>query len=292
MGQPPLSRHLDFIKYSVVDGAEIHPKMVADDWRRANDHYHTLEQTEAGLADSVEYIPLTPAQRKLTAKIRADSRFRHTFNKMPTEFAQVELAKLTIFQTCVDEAHVAALAARLKPKPDFKGLLEFCFPLTVSEAPVEMQRAGPRRYLFSSTSTDFRFQSPLLLTPAQLQNVETYGPIVGLAGVPVGFGSNLFSVIRSGTRMLLHNGYHRACAMLSAGITHAPCIVQTVTRQDEFDVVAKADVADRTEFYFRSVRPPLLKDFFDPKIRRIFTVRQVKRVVEVNFDIREYTLPL
>jgi hypothetical protein len=145
--------------------------------------------------------------------------------------------------------------------------------------------------VFSSESTDFRFQNPMLLRPSQLSNVETSGPILGIAGVAVGFGSNLFSVIRSGSRMLLHNGYHRACAMRAAGITHAPCIVQTVTRQDEFDVVAKAEVAERTEFYFRTQRPPMLKDFFDPKIRRVFLVRRTKRVIEVNFDVREFTIP-
>lgn len=292
VGQPPLRRHLDFFKNLVIDSDTITQKSVADTWREANDHYETLETTEAGVADSATCVPLTAAQQKLTAKVRADVRFRKTFDTFPTEICMVELAKLVIYQTRVDEEHVKALAKRLKPAPDFKGLLAFCFPLTVSDAPVRMERVGPRRYVFSSPSTDFRFQNPMLLQPENITGIETSGPIVGLAGVPVGFGSNLFSVIRSGTRMLLHNGYHRACAMLEAGITHAPCIVQTVTRQDELDVAAKAEVAEKTDFYFRAVRPPLLKDFFDPKIRRVFTVKRMKRVIEVNFDIREFTVPL
>lgn len=292
LGQPPLSKYLDFVKNLVAEGRHLHPKDLADNWRRANDHYELLEQKEANLADAAECIPLTPAQQKLTKKVRADARFRRTFDTMPTDICMVELDKLVIYQTRVDEEHIKSLVKRLKPKPTFSGLLDFCFPLEVSKAPVDIERVGPRRYVFSSPSTDFRFQNTMLLTPEQLRNIETTGPIVGIAGLPVGFGSNLFSAIRSGTRMLLHNGYHRACALRAAGITHAPCIVQTVTRQDEFDVVAKAEVAEKTEFYFRSVRPPMLKDFFDPKIRHVYTVNRMKRVIEVNFDVREFTLPL
>ena len=292
IGQPPLHRHLDFVKGVVVDGETLSRKTLTDAWRAANDHYEVLETSEAGVADQATCVPLTAAQQKLTAKVRADVRFRKTFDTMPTEICMVELAKLVIYQTRVDEEHVLNLAKRLRPKPNLKALIEFCFPLEVSAAPIDIARVGPRRYVFSSPSTDFRFQNPMLLQPENITGIETSGPIVGLAGVPVGFGSNLFSVIRSGTRMLLHNGYHRACAMLEAGITHAPCIVQTVTRQDELDVAAKAEVAEKTDFYFRSVRPPLLKDFVDPKIRRVFTVKRMKRVIEVNFDIREFTVPL
>lgn len=292
LGQPPLTKHLDFIKNRLVATTPTDPRAAANAWREANDYYAELEQTEGGVADAVQCIPLTVGQSKLTAAVRADVRFRKTFTSMPTDICMVELEKLVIYQTRVDADYLDILAARLKPRPTFKGLLKFCFPLEVSEVPVDVQRVGPRRLVFSAASTDFRFQNPMVIDRAQLQGIETAGPIVNIAGVPVGFGSNLFSVIRSGTRMLLHNGYHRACAMLAAGITHAPCIVQTVTRQEEFEVVAKAEVADKTAFYFRSVRPPLLKDFFDPNIRRIFNVQRTKRVVEINFDIREFTVPV
>lgn len=291
LGQPPLQRYLDFVKTRVAGGDKLSPKALADKWRTANDYYHELEIREAGLADSAEHRPLSISQQKLTQKVRADARFRKTFDSMPTEFAWVELDKLVIFQTHVDEQHIETLTKRIRPQSSFRELMDFCFPLTVSDAEVSMQRVGQRRYVFSSESTDFRFQNPMLLKPAQLNDIESSGPIVGIAGLAVGFGSNLFSVIRSGSRMLLHNGYHRACAMRAAGLTHAPCIVQTVTRQDEFDVVAKAEVAERTEFYFRTQRPPLLKDFFDPRIRRVYPVRRTKRVIEVNFDVREFTVP-
>jgi hypothetical protein len=86
-------------------------------------------------------------------------------------------------------------------------------------------------------------------------------------GLVVGFSTNFFNVVRDDKRLLLHNGYHRACALRALGITHVPCVIQTVTRRDELDLIAKDNVAEDPAFYFAACRPPLLKDFFDPRIR-------------------------
>ena len=67
---------------------------------------------------------------------------------------------------------------------------------------------------------------------------------------------------------MLHNGYHRACAIRAMGVTHAPCVITPVDTQDELEVIAKSAVAKSPELYFKSHRPPLLRDYFDPKIRK------------------------
>ena len=76
--------------------------------------------------------------------------------------------------------------------------------------------------------------------------------------------------------------------MHAAGITHAPCVVQTASRVDELQVCVKSRIADQAEFYFESARPPLLKDFFDPRIRKLLPVRRRVRQIEVSFEIRDY----
>ena len=141
---------------------------------------------------------------------------------------------------------------------------------------------------FSSVSTDLRRHEPVLLQPEQVTGHRTFGPVSAYVGLPVGFGSNFFTGIAYGDRILLHNGYHRAYAMRARGITHAPCIIQKVTRRDEIEVAAKQDVADDPAFYFASKRPPLLKDFFDPKISTVFEVHQTKKMIEVTFEVRDF----
>jgi hypothetical protein len=156
-----------------------------------------------------------------------------------------------------------------------------------------MKCVGSKRYVFSSESTDFHFHEAIMLRPEQISGYENYGPLAGVAGIAVGFGSNFLNVIHDDDsgRLLLHNGYHRACALYAMGVTHAPAVIQTVTRRDELDLSADANVAKSPGYYFNAPRPPLLKDYFDPMIRKVLPVKKMTRMIEVNFEVKEFWLP-
>lgn len=288
LGQPPLHDHLDFVRKRVVGGADLDPAELVNDWRRANDRYYDLAEQEAGFADEIDIQDLPPALDQLLAATKADFRYRNTFNRFPTSFAMVELDRLVVYQTHVAHEFSRDLAARLGPDPDPAMLFQFCHPERAENPPVEIRELGDNRYVFSSDSTDFRQHEPVLLRPEQVHDHQTFGPLSAMVGLGIGFGSNFLTAIRADNRLLLHNGYHRACALRLAGVTHAPCIVQTVTRRDELEVAAKNVVADHPEFYFSTPRPPLLKDFFDEQIAQIFTVYRTKKMIEVTFDIKTF----
>jgi hypothetical protein len=74
------------------------------------------------------------------------------------------------------------------------------------------------------------------------------------------------------------------------GLTHTPCIIQTISRLDELDLTAKRKVAADPDFYFNTARPPLVKDFFDPKLRKVWPIYKQVRMVEVTFEVRDYAL--
>ncbi|MGI9510988.1 MAG: hypothetical protein ACR2QJ_16730, partial [Geminicoccaceae bacterium] len=202
--------------------------------------------------------------------------------------AMVELDRLVIYQTHLRQSYADSLGQRLGEVTDALAFYRFCQPPAGSSAPVDMHQVGRRRYVFSSVSTDLRQHAPVLLRPEQVSGHRTFGPVSAYVGLPIGFGSNFFTAIAYRDRVLLHNGYHRAYAMRARGITHAPCIIQTVTRRDEIEVAAKREVADDPAFYFASKRPPLLKDFFDPKISAVFDVHQTRKSIEVTFEIRDF----
>ena len=86
--------------------------------------------------------------------------------------------------------------------------------------------------------------------------------------------------------MLLLNGSHRAYAVRDSGISHAPCLVQQVTRREELEVTAVSELVQRPDDFLVAPRPPLLKDYFDPLLRMDVqvpkTVRQVRVVVSVE----------
>jgi hypothetical protein len=291
LGQPPLSDYLDFVRHWVIGGATADRAALTDEWRAANDYYHELEQAEAGIADRVGCRELDPELAAMAAEVMVDARYRQAFDTVPSSFGMVELDQLVIFQPHVTSQHVEALKAQLGPAPDPAALFRFCFPLGRSEPPVRIRQAGSRRYLFSSRSADFRFHEGLVLRPEQVHDYDTFGSVGGILGLVVGFGPNFLSAVRSDNRLILHNGYHRAYALRELGITHAPCVIETVTRRDELDVVAKDDVCQKPAFYLKAARPPLLKDFFDPKIRKVLRIERSVRVVEVSYEVREFELP-
>lgn len=288
LGQPPLRRYLSFVRNQVVGGDSADRKALVDEWRRVNDYYRELEESEAGIADGIEVRELDPALAPLVALAMADPRYRSAFDTFPTDFAWVELDRLVIYQTHVTQEFVETLTSRLGPKPDPERLFRFCLPPERPTAPVTIRKVGQERYVFACESSDFRFLDTALLRPEQIQGYDSGGLISGVVGLVVGFGSNFLTAIRYQDRLVLHNGYHRACALRALGVTHAPCIVQTVTRGDELEVAAKRSVADDQRFYFVARRPPLLKDFFDPRIRKVLPVHRSMTTVEVTFEVEEH----
>jgi len=290
LGRPTLRHYLDFVEDRMVGGENADRRALIDEWRAANDYNYELEESEAGIADEVECRDLDAALLPLAEEVMADPRFRRSFNILPTSISMVELDRLMVYQHHVDGRFVEILKSRLGVAPDPKTVFHFCLPLNRQEAPIRSQRFGSSRYVFWSESRDFRFLRPILLRPDQICNHDMSGPIGGVVGLVVGYGSNFLNVIQADNRLLLNNGYHRACAMRAAGITHAPCIIETVSRRDELDMVATSDVSKTPSLYFKAPRPPLLKDFFDPKIKKSLPVYKSKRMVEVKFKIQDFDL--
>jgi hypothetical protein len=288
LGRPTLRHYLDFVEDRMVGGASADRRVLIDEWRAANDYYYELEESEAGIADQVECRDLDAALLPLAEEVLADPRFRRSFDTLPTSISMVELDRLMVYQHHVDGQFVDILQSRLVPTPDPKALFRFSLPLSRQEAPVRTQRVGSSRYVFWSESRDFRFLRPILLRPDQICNHDMSRSIGGVVGLVVGYGSNFLNVIRADNRLLLNNGYHRACALRASGITHVPCIIETVTRRDELDLVAPSDVSKAPSLYFKAPRPPLLKDFFDPKIRKSLPVYKSKSMVEVKFEVRDF----
>ncbi len=291
LGQPALWEYLEFVKESVVGGADLDPKEVAAEWRTANAYYESLERTESGIADTAQCRALPAQLKPLATQLSQHPTYRKTYDILPTEFGMVELDKLVVCQHSVTWTYVDAIKARLEAKPTPKALFQFCMPLETRELPAQGHQMGSQRFVFRSVSNDFRFHEATLLRPDQLSGYTSHGPVSGVVGLVVGFGSNFLSVIKVGKRLMLHNGYHRACALRAMGVTHVPCVITPVATQDELEVIAKSAVVKNPDFYFKSHRPPLLKDYFDPKIRKSLIIHKLLRIIEVNFKVKEYLVP-
>lgn len=287
LGQPPLNRYLDYVSDLDSDSQQSRSAIV-DEWRRANDHYAELETREAGIADDAEIRDLDDALESLAHAVMADARWSRGFDTLPARIAVVELDRLVVSQPYVNLHHTERLKQRLGKAPAAAKLFRFCLPLDRDEAPVQSRRLGSNRFLFWSESSDFRFHEPKLLEPGQITGHDHHGPLAGIVALLVGYSSNFLSAIQCEGRLLLHNGYHRAYALRELGIKYAPCALQIASRRDELALVASRTVMEDPAFYFKAARPPLLKDFFDPKIRKVLRVPRALRMVEINFEVKEF----
>lgn len=289
LGQPHLEDYLRFFRSRVIDGEAIPPRLLAAQWRQANDIYYRLLTDEAGIADSIEDLPLPPELEALASELLASGSFARAYDSVAAEIRWVELSKLVVSQGSVGLDHSDSLRQRLATIQGLPDLFAFCLPQPVSPPPIKMVRLPDDRYIFTSQSTDLRFHQIQRLTAAQAAAVASFGPVTTGLILPVGYGANVLSGIGSEKRIVLQNGYHRAYSLLAHGITHAPMVIERVSCLDELNLVGSEDVTDNPAHYFRSPRPPLLRDFLDPALTREVVVYPLETRVEVEIKVRTST---
>lgn len=287
LGQPSLEDYLDFLRTRTTQQPADLAKAAAA-WRQARDRFAALGEAQAGAADHHVPEPLDPALVPKADGLKRDPYFAGAFDTFPTEVAMVEVDRLVVHQRHIAATYAERRAAGLAAaSPDAAALFDFCLPVEREQPPVRIERLREGRYLFSSLSTDLRAHHPTLLTAEQAAGFSNTGPIAGVIGLVVGYGSNYLSAIRFQGRLLLHNGYHRAYSLHAAGIRRAPCVIQTVTRMDELEAAASGRVLENIAHYFTVPRPPMLRDYFDPQLAARHRVLPCETSVELEFKVRE-----
>ncbi|MBX9796963.1 hypothetical protein [Sphingomonas sp.] len=285
LGQPQLEDYLSFVATKVVGGDAIDCFALAEEWRAANDHYHALEQAEENDADRIRTRPLPAALARRAQALRDDHQFRATYDVVHTDIEMVELDRLIVWQLQIDDRYALSRAAHLGRTPGPAALFDFCLQPRDAGPPFTVRRLAADHYQFVSDATDFDARDPRLLPPDMLATLAGHAPLSAALAVPIGAGANFLSAIRSDNRLLLHNGYHRAYALRALGIKYAPCIVQTVTRRDELRYLADPRVAEDPGFYYRAGRPPMLRDYFDPRFAKRLCVYPIQAVVDVRVTV-------
>jgi hypothetical protein len=290
-GRPPLGEFLGYVSTQTVGGESADIGILASEWRKANDHIRELEAREAGLADNPPTKAVPEALAQLVAQVLADPMFRRTFSIVPAEVRIVELDRLVVYQKHINLSYVQRLKRELGASPTDETVFKVCLPFHHPQPSVNYARIAQNAYVFSSPSTDLRFLEATLIQAAQVTGYSPAGPVSAIVGLVVGFGSNFLNALRIEDRLVLNNGSHRAFALRDIGVTHVPCVVQHVSRREELGVVGPAEVNDSYDLYAKAPRPPLLKDYFDPELRKLLTVPRRNRQVKVTFGVEQIDVP-
>src|SRR5207244_1876097 len=201
----PFEQYRDFLLKEVPDDQPDRLRRIAEQWRAGSAYWLQLRVTEPAWADHPEVRPLPADLEPLVAQVRADPIFTKAF-RLPVEIGLVELDRLVVRQELVNLVQVGRLKERLGPAPTPEQVFRTCLPFDHPAVPHHVQAVSSDTFVFTSESNDIRFLESLVLQPEQVKGVQSHGPIVGVLGILVGFGSNYLSAIADEGRLVLNNG--------------------------------------------------------------------------------------
>jgi len=290
IGRPTLKQCLRFIAREAVNPED--EATLITEWQAAKEHIGKLEKEEAGHADKpgIKPIEADGKYKPLLIEFLKDPLIRHGFNTVPTEIAFVDLDSLVVYQHHIDLTFVEQLKKKLGPAPGDEEIFRACLPYDHPHPPAKCSRVDDNTFVFVSPSNDMRVLGNTKINPNQIKDHASPGAI-GVVGLTVGFGSNFLNAFHVEGRLILHNGSHRAYALREMGFNRVPCIVQHVSTRDELDVLASSAVRQDPDSFLKNPRPSMLKDYFNPKLRKIVSVHRRVKQIMVKFQVEEAYVP-
>jgi ParB-like nuclease domain len=291
-GRPPLAKFIRYIRGKTVNGLRAHEGELAAQWWRGREAYRRLETDEAGWADNPQLEPLPEAMNELAElglKRPSILRLRHY---APREWRMVEIDRLVVFQHTINLRFVDEIKATLPSPLLAEHVMRVAVGNTELRRPaVRAIQSADNAYSFSSASNDLRFLDVVTLDASSIQDYQPSGRASNAIVIFVGFSDNLITAVHAGNRVFLANGSHRVYALRELGVTHVPCLVTRVTREEEFELVLPADVKQDREQYMRSPRPSVFKDYFDDRVRTIVPVMRMNHVLEATLSLEKAGVP-
>jgi hypothetical protein len=267
----------------------------ANQWRASHQKLAGLSKTEAMVAEKIAVTDITASMSKHALAVLEHPVTKQSFGVVPVSIKTVELAKLVVFQRTVNLTYAGQLQSALGPNATADDVFHFALPTDGRYDPpvnVGLVGGGPNSvtYAFVSPSNDLRALQPLVLDPTAVPGLDVNGRVQGLAGVAVGYGANYLSAMRVGPRLILKNGTHRAFALLAAGHTHAPMLIEEIPDGEEREHLPPDVLAD-PDAYLVAPRPPLLSDYLNDDLRVIALVPRTLRTIRVTLSYDEGGIP-
>ena len=291
LAHTPFKQFMDYMSTEPVDAQTTDRRRVADEWRAAHEYVRELGLAEAGWADNPPRSAVPAEMEPLVTRVLADPVYHKAFTSVPVEIGLVELDRLVVRQKAINLVHVQRLKDRLGSNPSQEAVFRFCLPFDHPMVPYRYGYVSDNTFVFISESNDIRFLDSLVLRPDQITNYQTSGPIAGVLGLVVGYGSNYLNVVFTEGRMVLNNGSNRAYALRDLGITHVPAVIQNVATREELSVVAAGALRRDPDLYLKQLRPPVLRDYFDPRLCRIVYLAPTARHVRIRFTTETFDVP-
>lgn len=286
----PLPKFIRFVRERCPPGS-VDEAMLVEEWRKARALVSRLHQDEADEADAMNALALPEEMLPMAEQsLRQPSMHRMT-SMVPRRWQMVEIDRLVVFQECINLRHIDQLAAVTAASPDAREIMELVARSGRHANPDVRFTQSDGNYTFASASNDLRFLDVATINPRAIADYEPFGSASHALVIYLGFSDNLISATRIGRRIILTNGSHRLYLLRRLGFRHAPCLVTDASDSDLSDVLLPAAVKQDRQFYLGASRPPLFKDYLDPRLNRIVPVTRKHYALRAKLDLQRITVP-
>ncbi|MBK0052698.1 hypothetical protein [Stenotrophomonas sp. S39] len=286
----PLPKFVRFVRERCPPNS-LDEAMLVEEWRNARALVHRLNQGEADDADTVNALALPDEMSPLAEQaLRQPSMHRMT-SVVPRSWKMVEIDRLVVFQECINLRHIDQLAAATAAEPDAREIMELATRSGRHAHPDVRFTQSDGSYTFASASNDLRFLDVATVDPRAIADYEPFGAASHALVIYLGFSDNLISATRVGRRIILTNGSHRLYLLRRLGFLHAPCLVTDASDSDLSDVLLPAVVKQDRQLYLGRTRPPLFKDYLDPRLTTTVDVTRKHYALRAKLDLQRITVP-
>ncbi len=262
-----------------------------DEWREAKAVALRLTDDEAGSADDIDVCPLSDEMKPLAEQTLRRPSMQRLTSLVPRSWCMVEIDRLIIFQESLNLRHVDQLRASLAPVPSTQDVIDLVACIGSRSHPAVRFSQSDSGYTFLSESNDLRFLDVVTVEPSAIQNYDPFGSALHAIVIYLGFSDNAISATRVGNRIILTNGSHRVYLLRELGFRYVPCLLTDATDGDASDFLLPADVKQDRQFYLHAPRPPLFKDYLNPRLTRVVPVVRKNYVLQAKLDLQRTTVP-
>jgi hypothetical protein len=268
-------------------GAVSDELLLAREWRTAHDRVRQLAQTDPYLDFTAGLEPLPPLLLGRATDALSDPVAQRCLGILPHRWAYVDLDQLVVWQRHVNLTYAQRYRSALSDTLSDEVLLEVAIGDAESQAPVHITRSSGNRFTFASPSTGFGVLASACLDPALVRGPNPFGYVSAVLCISVGFGLNFMTAVHFQDRLVLTNGTHRAYMLRRAGVTHVPCLVVQAKRRDDLQLINLPTDGGDAERALNSVRPALLRDYFNEDLVKVLRVPTAMNVLQVELKFEQ-----
>jgi hypothetical protein len=285
-----MGEYLSFL-VQASPGQNVDMPAAAARWRKAASMIDGLTISEAGVADRRQPADLPEGLRAAAQRYLDHPAVAASYALVPATVGIIALPEVVVFQRQINLSYAGQLQKMIGDwSPDDERLLKFCLAIDQPTPPIKRFQAADSTFIFQSASSDARFLGSALIDASQVTGHIPAGLPQSAVVLLIGYGMNALSVVSANGRLILQNGSHRAYALMAAGITSVPAVIQHAVRDDELQIMAPKVLQDK-QLYLHSPRPPILKDYFSEPLHEMVYAPPRHRQIRVQFGQEQIDTP-